>query len=118
MTFLVLHDDFFFEKIIKLKLNQIKTRNYCVMIPPRCFTCNAVIGHKFTDFIKSKDDTGQYGSLLDEIGVKRICCRRMLLTHVEIVDEICKYSAVRTVLDESRTIFDSYVTNERTVSCD
>lgn len=88
------------------------------MISPRCFTCNTVIGHKFDEFIKKKDNSGQYGALLDELGFKRICCRRMLLTHVEIIDEVCKYSSVCTVIDESRTVFDSFVKSTRTISCD
>ncbi|RLG69471.1 MAG: DNA-directed RNA polymerase subunit N, partial [Candidatus Iainarchaeum archaeon] len=29
--------------------------------------------------------------VLDELGVKRYCCRRMLLSHVELIDEVIKY---------------------------
>jgi len=28
---------------------------------------------------------------LDDLGVTRYCCRRMLLSHVEIIDEIIKF---------------------------
>jgi DNA-directed RNA polymerase subunit N len=28
---------------------------------------------------------------LDSLGVKRYCCRRMLISHVEIIDEILKF---------------------------
>jgi DNA-directed RNA polymerase subunit N len=28
---------------------------------------------------------------LDSLGVKRYCCRRMLLSHVDIIDEILKF---------------------------
>ena len=88
------------------------------MIPPRCFTCNSVVANKFAQFMEQKDDSGHYGGLLDELGMRRICCRRMFLTHVEIVDEISKYSCVSAILDDSRTVFDSFVKNEREVSCD
>lgn len=88
------------------------------MIPPRCFTCNKVVGHIYPEFIRRKDHSGQYADLLNELDATRICCRRMLLTHVDIVDEICKYSATKTVMDESHTVFDSYVERERTISCD
>jgi DNA-directed RNA polymerase subunit N (RpoN/RPB10) len=29
---------------------------------------------------------------LDNLGLKRICCRRMILGHVELVDNLLKYS--------------------------
>jgi len=29
--------------------------------------------------------------VLDSLGVKRYCCRRMLLSHVEVIDEILKF---------------------------
>jgi len=88
------------------------------MIPPRCFTCNQVIGHKFEEFLQRKDNSGRYGYLLNEMRIERICCRRMLLAHVEVVDEICNYSAVKSVLDESKTVFDAFVKDTRTISCD
>jgi len=38
--------------------------------------------------IKQGEDAGK---VLDSLGVKRYCCRRMLLSHVEIIDEIIKF---------------------------
>ena len=31
------------------------------------------------------------GKVLDELGVKRYCCRRMLVSHVDLIDEILDY---------------------------
>lgn len=31
------------------------------------------------------------GKVLDSLGATRYCCRRMLLSHVEIIDEILKF---------------------------
>ena len=62
------------------------------LIPVRCFTCGAVIADKWEEFnsrVKMGEDAGM---VLDELGVKRYCCRRMLLSHVEIIDEISRYS--------------------------
>jgi len=33
--------------------------------------------------------------VLDDLGVHRYCCRRMLLSHVEVIDEILRYYEVR-----------------------
>ena len=31
------------------------------------------------------------GKVLDDLGIERYCCRRMLLSHVEIVDTLRRY---------------------------
>ena len=62
------------------------------LIPVRCFTCGAVIADKWEEFSSRVKMGEEAGRVLDELGVKRYCCRRMLLSHVEIVDEISKYS--------------------------
>jgi DNA-directed RNA polymerase subunit N len=62
-----------------------------IIIPVRCFSCGSLIGDKWEDFamrVKSGEDSGK---VLDSLGVKRYCCRRMLLSHVEVIDEILKF---------------------------
>jgi len=68
----------------KRRLNEI-------IIPPRCFTCGKLIGDKWEDFarrVKAGEDSEE---VLDSLGVTRYCCRRMLLSHVDIIDEILKF---------------------------
>ncbi len=63
-----------------------------MIIPIRCFTCGAVIGDKWEEFsnrVKAGEDPAK---VLDELGVKRYCCRRMFISHVEIIDEVLKFS--------------------------
>ena len=60
------------------------------MIPVRCFTCGKPISEVWEDYkerIKQEDP----GKGLDDLGVKRYCCRRMLLSHVELIDELAPY---------------------------
>lgn len=58
--------------------------------PVRCFTCGAVIGHLYEDYVKiAKEKSPEVA--LAELGVERYCCRRMFLSHVDIVDIITKY---------------------------
>lgn len=57
----------------------------------RCFTCGKLIGDKWEDFasrVKAGEDPGK---VLNGLGVTRYCCRRMLLSHVEIIDEILNF---------------------------
>jgi len=62
------------------------------MIPVRCFTCGKVIGSVWGVYkrrVESEDEDA--GRVLDDLGVDRYCCRRMLLTHVELVDVLSPY---------------------------
>jgi len=61
-----------------------------LMIPVRCFTCGAVVGDKWEEY-KSRVDAGEDpGGVLDSLGLRRYCCRRMLMSHVEVFDEVAR----------------------------
>ncbi len=62
-----------------------------MIVPVRCFTCGKVIGDKWEDFARRVKEGEDAGKVLDDLGVSRYCCRRMLLSHVEIIDEIIKF---------------------------
>jgi len=81
-----------------------------MIIPVKCFTCGNVIGNKYryyqsevrkrklaksigkdtTDIDKVLYLTKEFhektpeGEVLDELNLKKMCCRRHLLTHVDI----------------------------------
>ncbi|MEX0568394.1 MAG: DNA-directed RNA polymerase subunit N [Candidatus Njordarchaeota archaeon] len=62
-----------------------------IIVPVRCFSCGAVIGHLWEDFAKRVSRGEDPGKVLDALGVKKECCRRMLLSHIELVDKLIKY---------------------------
>jgi len=62
-----------------------------IIIPVRCFTCGSLIGDKWEDFARRVKRGEDSGRVLDSLEVKRYCCRRMLLSPVEIIDEILKF---------------------------
>jgi len=62
-----------------------------IIIPVRCFSCGYLIGDKWEDFARRVKEGEDSGKVLDSLGVKRYCCRRMLLSHVEVIDEILKF---------------------------
>jgi DNA-directed RNA polymerase subunit N len=72
------------------------------MIPIRCFTCGALVADKWEEFAKHVKEGEEPGKVLDAMGVKRYCCRRMLLSHVEIIDEILRFST-KTVSEQEET---------------
>ena len=62
-----------------------------MIIPVRCFSCGFLVGDKWEDFARRVKEGENAGKVLDDLGVKRYCCRRMLLSHVDIIDEILKF---------------------------
>lgn len=74
-----------------------------MIIPVRCFTCGKVIGDKWnkykeltasstnndTIFFKNKDCV--VVEAFEKLGLKRICCKRMFLGHVENIDNMLKH---------------------------
>jgi DNA-directed RNA polymerase subunit N len=64
-----------------------------MMIPVRCFSCGQVVGDKWEEFnerVNVKKENPD--KVLEDMGVKRYCCRRMLISHVELIDDIINYS--------------------------
>ena len=62
-----------------------------MIIPVRCFTCGAVVGDKWEDFAKAVEEGENPREVLDRLRVKRYCCRRMITSHVNILDEILRF---------------------------
>ncbi len=70
------------------------------MIPVRCFTCGKVISNVWEEYMARVEERMKnlprgeplkVGDILDDLGVERYCCRRMLLSHVELVDVLAPY---------------------------
>jgi DNA-directed RNA polymerase I, II, and III subunit RPABC5 len=65
-----------------------------MLIPVRCFTCGNIIGNKWEEYKRLIAEHRDCGLALDALGLKRYCCRRMLLTHVDLIDRMLQYSAI------------------------
>jgi len=72
-----------------------------MIIPVRCFTCGKLIGDKWEEFSRRVRNGESPGKVLDDLGVTRYCCRRMLLSHVEIIDEITRFYGGKTSGNEA-----------------
>ena len=76
-----------------------------MIIPVRCFTCGKVLCDKW-EYYKERVaalerenaqqkkpqqqafDGNAHGHILDDMGLKRMCCRRHILGHVDLIDAI------------------------------
>ncbi|MCP8304677.1 MAG: DNA-directed RNA polymerase subunit N [archaeon] len=74
-----------------------------MLIPIRCFTCGSLIGDRYEEFTKRVKEGEEPGKVLDSMGIKRYCCRRMLLSNVDIIDRVLSYYEV---LAERRAEYD------------
>ena len=61
------------------------------MIPIRCFTCGSVVGDKFEPFSARVKEGEDPAKVLDDLGVKRYCCRRMLISSVDVIDQVIPF---------------------------
>ena len=73
-----------------------------MIIPVRCFTCGKVIGSAYEEFkrryeeYKKAIEKGEKPKetpkeILDDLGITRYCCRRMLFSHVDLIQEAAPY---------------------------
>ena len=72
--------------------------------PIRCFTCGKILGNKYQYYVNKLKtiDKGESiidtkasalkvtpeGKILDELNLRRYCCRRMMLGHVNLIDDM------------------------------
>ena len=75
-----------------------------MIIPIRCFTCGKILGDKWNHYKKEIEKDGKEesvlnvnaktlqktkeGKALDNLGLKRYCCRRMMISHVDLINII------------------------------
>ncbi len=59
-----------------------------MIIPVRCFTCGKVIGSAYPVFMNRVRMGEDPQKVLDDLGLERYCCRRMIVSHADLMDEV------------------------------
>ena len=64
-----------------------------MIIPMRCFTCNNILSDKYLKYIeevkKYKDNDKKFKQkLLEELNIKRYCCKRFFITSANLIEDI------------------------------
>ncbi len=62
-----------------------------MLIPVRCISCGKPVAQLWSKY-KEKVSAGEEPKkVLDELGLKRYCCRSLFLTHVDTLLQIAKF---------------------------
>lgn len=62
-----------------------------MIIPVRCFTCGQVVGPAYEAWQKAQDEGKTEKEALDATGLRRFCCRRMVVSHQPLVKDAAPY---------------------------
>jgi DNA-directed RNA polymerase subunit N len=62
-----------------------------MLIPVRCLTCGKLIADKYDEYQNKMKSGEEPTKILDSLGFDRYCCRRMLLTTVETIQQVIPF---------------------------
>ncbi len=62
-----------------------------MMIPIRCFSCGKPLASQYDEFRKRIQNGEKAEKVMDDLGIKRYCCRRMIFSQIDLIDEIGKF---------------------------
>lgn len=62
-----------------------------LQVLPNSLSCGKVIGDKWDKYLAHLQNDKTEGEAMDLLGLKRYCCRRMVLTHVDLIEKLLHF---------------------------
>ncbi len=62
-----------------------------MIIPVRCFTCGKVVASAYETFVVRTRGGDPPARVLDELGLTRYCCRGVILSNADLIDEVLPF---------------------------
>ena len=75
-----------------------------MIIPVRCFTCNKVIAHLDKKFTELQNAEMPNDIIFQELGIRRICCKRMFLTSLDVCEHLGQYTELPANVSRTATV--------------
>ena len=76
-----------------------------MIIPVRCFTCGKVIGNKWQRYLQLLSEKKEPLEIFKELGLNRYCCRRMIISHVDLIEKLLKYNSKQIYFIKFNSLF-------------
>lgn len=62
-----------------------------MIVPVRCFSCGKPIASAWEPYQKLLSEGKSKKDAMDELGLKRFCCRSVLMSHIESIDTVGQF---------------------------
>ena len=62
-----------------------------MLVPVRCFTCGNLVADRFDEYQNRVKSGEEPAKILDSLGIERYCCRRMMLTTLETIQQVIPF---------------------------
>jgi len=62
-----------------------------MLIPVRCFSCNKIVGGSYEEFVERRENGEDPAKVMDDLGIERYCCRKIYVSHLDLIDELLPY---------------------------
>ena len=75
-----------------------------MLFPVRCFTCGKVISQKYELYAQLTGAGMPIPAIYKEIGISKLCCKRMFCGHVEVHEHFEKYDTLPDKVNRTESV--------------
>lgn len=75
-----------------------------MIIPVRCFTCGKVIAQKYNRYMELQNSGMNTDAVYREIGIQKICCKRMFACHVDVAEYAGQYTDLPDKVERTKNV--------------
>lgn len=62
-----------------------------MIVPIRCWSCGKPVAQLYAEYKKRVESGEEPGKVLDNLGIKRYCCRAMFLGQTDLLEDVAKF---------------------------
>jgi DNA-directed RNA polymerase subunit N len=62
-----------------------------MIIPIRCFSCGKPVAQDWEEYSERAAKGESTEKILDQLGHVRYCCRRMFISHSDVIEEVMRH---------------------------